>query len=99
MKVAVIVRPKLAPPPDRMPQLGAAMAAWTQKYAPHMETLYFFVAGGGLGILDVEESSDVHRMMAEYPFMAYSDIEVRPVVEPMTALNTMKELAAARAAS
>jgi muconolactone delta-isomerase len=99
MKVAVIARPKHAPPPERLTEIRAAMAAWTEKYAPQMETLYFFAAGGGLGILDVADSSDLHRMMLEFPFTAYSDIEVRAVVEPQTALRTVQELAAARAAA
>ncbi|HWC27655.1 MAG TPA: DUF3303 family protein [Solirubrobacteraceae bacterium] len=95
MKVVIINRPKSAPPLEAMPALIAGVGAWVEKYGPRMEALYFFAAGGGFGVLDVEDSAEVFKMMAEYPFTNYADVEVRAVVGPETAVQALQEVHAA----
>ena len=97
MKVAIIYRPKTPPPLDALPEMLGGMGAWVEQHAAKMETLYFFAGGGGLGILDIDDAADAYRLMAEHPFTFYADVEVRPVVDPGTALRTLQEVAEARA--
>ena len=99
MRVAVIYRPKHAPPFELMPQLMQGMAEWVGRYQDRMETTYFFVGGGGFGVLDVDDSTELQRMVAEHPFTPFSDVEIRPVVDPGTALKTLQEVVAARPAT
>ena len=97
MKIAIIYRPKTPPPLDALPDMIDGMSAWVEQHAAKMETLYFFASGGGFGVLDIDDAAQAHRLMAEHPFTQYADVEVRPVVDPETALATLQEVAAARA--
>ena len=97
MKHAVIYSPKTPPPAEMLPDMFAGTSAWVEKYGPKMETLYFFAGGGGLGVVDVADSAELQRMLAEHPFTTYVDVSIRPVVEPAVALSTLQEVAAARA--
>jgi hypothetical protein len=97
MRVAVIYRPRNSPPFELLPQLVQGMADWTARYQDRMETLYFFAGGGGLGVIDIDDSAELQRILAEHPFTPFSDVEIRPVVDPGTALKTLQEAFAARA--
>ena len=90
MKIVITNRPKSAPPLEAMPQLLAGLGAWVEKYGPRFESLYFFAAGGGFGVLEVEDSWEVLAMMAEYPFTNFADVEVRAVVDAATAVGALQ---------
>jgi Domain of unknown function (DUF3303) len=97
MRVAVIYRPRNTPPVELMPQLMQGMAEWVDRHEDGMEATYFFVGGGGFGVLDIDDSAQLQRMVAEHPFTPFSDVEIHPVVDPATALKTLQEVFAARA--
>jgi hypothetical protein len=99
MRVAVIYRPKHAPPFELVPQLMQGMADWLGRYQDRMETTYFFVGGGGFGVLEVDDSAELQRIVSEHPFTPFADVEIRPVLEPATALQIIQEGFAARAAT
>ncbi|HEV2753981.1 MAG TPA: DUF3303 family protein [Solirubrobacteraceae bacterium] len=92
MRVAVIYRPRQAPPPDQLPAMFQGLAEWVQRYRGRMESLNFFVGGGGFGVLDMDDSAELHRMLAEHPFTPFADVEVRPVVDAETALTVLQEV-------
>ncbi len=92
MKLMVTYRPKQAPPPAEMPGMFARLAQWVETYGPQMETLYFFAGGGGFGVIDLDDSAAVQRMMAEHPFTPYADVEIRAVVPAADALATLREV-------
>jgi len=77
--------------------LMGAMGEWVEKYGKRFSTLEFFVAGGGFGVIDVEDSSELHRIAAENPFTPFSEVEIRPVVEPSAAMAITSEVFAAHA--
>ena len=95
MRVAVIYRPRQAPPPEALPMMMAGMGAWLEKYGNRFSTLEFFVGGGGFGVIDVDDSADLHRISAEHPFTPFAEVEIRPVVEPARAMDTLREVFAA----
>jgi muconolactone delta-isomerase len=97
MRVAVIYRPRNPPPPDAIPTLIAAMGRWVEKYRMRFSTLEFFVAGGGFGVIDVDDSEELQRITAENPFTPFSEVEIRPVVEPSASMAITSEAFAARA--
>ena len=99
MRVAVIYRPRQAPPPDQLPTMFQGLAEWVQRYRGRMESLDFFVGGGGFAVLDVNDSAELQRMLAEHPFTPFADVEVRPVIEARAALQTLQEVFAAQAVS
>jgi hypothetical protein len=96
MRVAIIYRPRDAVPAEALPTLMEGMGAWLQKHGARFETLEFFVAGGGFGVIDIADSAELHVLAAEHPFTAYSDVEVRPVVPPGQAMENLRQAFAAR---
>ncbi len=97
MRVAVIYRPRNAPPQEAVPMLFAALGQWVEKYGKRFSTLEFFVGGGGFGVIDIDDSAELQRIASENPFTPFSEVEIRPVVEPGTALAIVGEALAARA--
>ena len=95
MRVAVIYRPRSAPPVEQLPMLVAGLAQWVEQHAAKFSTLEFFVAGGGFGVIDVDDAADLNRLTAENPFTPYSEVEIRPVLDPRAGLATLAELASA----
>jgi hypothetical protein len=77
--------------------LFGAMGQWVEKYGQRFSTLEFFVGGGGFGVIDVDDSAELQRIAAENPFTPFSDVEIRPVVEPGAALAIVSEVLAAQA--
>ena len=95
MRVAVIYRPRNAPPFELMPQLIQRMTEWVGRYQERAEMTYFFVGGGGFGVIDIDDSAELQRMLAEHPFTPFADVEIRPVVDPDTALKALQGVFAA----
>jgi hypothetical protein len=75
-----------------------AMGEWVQRYQDKAESINFFVGGGGMGVFDVADEAELYRMAAEHPFTPFADVEFRPVVDADTALRTLQDAFAARAA-
>jgi hypothetical protein len=96
VRVAVIYRPRDVAPPEMFPTLMGAMEQWVEKYGERFSTLEFFVGGGGFGVIDVDDSAELHRISAENPFTPFSEVEIKPVVEPGTAMATFSEVFAAQ---
>lgn len=99
MRVAIIYRPKHPAPFEALPMLMEALGQWVETHAKSFSTLEFFAIGGGLAIADLNDSNDVHRIVAENPFTAFMDVEIMPVVEPRTAMATFGEISARFAAA
>jgi hypothetical protein len=98
MRVAVIYRPRNVPPPELMPTLFAELSAWVERYRDRMETLEFFVGGGGFAVADIDDSAELHRLTSEHPFTPFAEVEVRPVVDPEVGLRNLQEAFEARSA-
>ena len=96
LRVAVIYRPRNPPPPEALPMLMGAMGQWVEKHGHRFSTIEFFVGGGGFGVIDIDDSGELHRMAAEHPFTPFSEVEIRPVVEPGAAMAILSEAFAAR---
>ncbi len=96
MKLAIIYRPKTPPPMEAAQGMFEGMGQWLQTYQDRMDMVYFFAAGGGFGVIDVDDSADLQKMLAEHPFTPYADVEVRPVVDAQTALRNLQESFAQR---
>jgi len=99
VRVAIIYRPKSPPPQEALPGLLQGMAGWVEKYSNRISPLEFFVGGGGYGVIDVDDSAELHRIIAEHPFTPFADVEIRPVLSPAEAMANLREAAAARAAN
>jgi muconolactone delta-isomerase len=93
MRAFVLVEPKFFTPPEIFPTLLEGFAAWREANREHMESFEFFAGGGGgFGIFNGPDEATLNRMMFQYPFFAYSEITVRPILEGDTALEQWREI-------
>ena len=95
MRVAVIYRPRSAAPFEAGPMLMEALGKWVETYSERFSTLEFFVVGGGLMLADIDDSTELNRIVAENPFTPFMDVEIMPVVEPSAAMAIYGEVVAA----
>ncbi|HET9443184.1 MAG TPA: hypothetical protein VFO65_07660 [Acidimicrobiales bacterium] len=99
MRALVIVDPGPAsPPPETLPALLEAMAAWRDRWRSQMEMFEFFAGrGGGWGVFNVDDIG-LSQAMMEFPFSPFSTIAVHPTVDGDDALSrftqTTKEMLA-----
>ncbi len=92
MRAVVIVRPQSTAPPDLLPTLFDGFADWRERHKDSMESFEFFAGGGGgFGVLNVPDEATLNQIMLEYPFLPYSEVEVRPVVDGDTALRQWRQ--------
>lgn len=96
MKMAVIYRPKNTPPPEAIPGMFERLGQWVEKYEGRMEALHFFAGGGGIGVMEVADATELQTILAEHPFTLFADVETRPVLDPATGLRTLREAFAQR---
>jgi hypothetical protein len=84
----VVITRLLSPvPPEQLPSIMERFADWRAQYAEHMQSFEFFAGGGGgFMVLDTPDEIVLNRIMAEYPFAAYLDVEVRPIIDGDTGL-------------
>jgi hypothetical protein len=87
MRLLVISRSRFLIPPEQLPALFQAFAAWRERYRSVSESFEFFAGGGGgYGVVNVADEATFNQMMLEYPFGPLSDLEIRPVIDGDKAL-------------
>ncbi len=91
MKFVIIYRPKDPPDPAQMPQLLQGMADWMQTYGNRIQGVEFFVGGGGYGTIETDDAGELTKMISEHPFSIYSDVEIKALVDPATALGILQQ--------
>jgi muconolactone delta-isomerase len=91
MRFAIIYRPKNPPPPEQLPDMLQAMGEWMQRHGDRVEGVNFFVGGGGFGTIETDDASELARLVSEHPFTPYAEIEIRPLVDPQTAIGILQE--------
>jgi muconolactone delta-isomerase len=92
MRFAIIYRPKHPAPQDQLPDLLKGMGEWMQKHGGRIEGTQFFVDGGGYGTIDTDDVGELSRLISEHPFTPYSDVEIKPVIDPEAAMAVLMEV-------
>jgi hypothetical protein len=77
--------------------LMEALGHWVETYSLRFSTLEFFVTGGGLMLADIDDATELNRILAENPFTPFMDVEIMPVVAPSAAMSIYGEAVAALA--
>ena len=99
MHTCVTYRPRSAPPAEMLPMMLEGTKQWIDRYGEKFDTLWWFHAGGGVGILDVDDEAALMRMMAEHPFTPYSDVEIHACIDPRTGIDIYGQVMAERMAA
>ena len=81
MRFLVTTKPKHPIPPEVALALYDAMEPWAERHSVSMEQSWGFagIAGGG-GIANVDSLEELDAVMTEFPFAAFSDVEIIPMV-------------------
>lgn len=88
MRFVVHTRLISAVPPEQLPSIMERFAEWRERYRDHMESFEFYAGGGGgFMVIDVSNEVELNQMMSEYPFMAYLDVDINPIIDGDTGLN------------
>jgi hypothetical protein len=99
MHVCVTYKPATAPPPEMLPMLVEGTRQWLDRYGQQFDTLWWFAQGGGIGVMETSDESELMRMMAEHPFTPYSDVDVQICVDPRTGIDTFGQVLKERMAA
>ncbi|MEZ5077314.1 MAG: DUF3303 family protein [Solirubrobacterales bacterium] len=91
MKFAIIYRPKSPPPPGSMPEMLKGMGDWMQAHGNRVEGIQFFVGGGGFGTIETDDPAELTGLLAANPFTQYSEVEVKPILDPAAAIAALQE--------
>ena len=81
MKALVIGRPKFQVPPEMAPMVTQGAIDWYARYKDSFIEFGTFIGGGGFGLVDVPDVDTLNKMVAEMPFIMFSDVTVELYVE------------------
>ncbi len=92
MRFLVITKTKHMAPPEMALKLLDAIGPWQKKHAGKLEQVWGFagIQGGG-GIANVNSLEELDGIMAEFPMLAVSDIEILPLVDLDGSLQRAKQ--------
>ncbi len=91
MRFAIIYRPKHLVPQDQLPEMLKGIGEWMQKHGSRVEGTQFFVGGGGIATIETDDPGELVVLMTENPFTQYSDVEIRPLIDPEAAITVLQE--------
>ena len=64
---------------------------WHDRYQDHFEAFGLFPGGGGFGVVNVDDEVALNQMILEMPFSWFSDVEIRPAVEPSVGWQQLQQ--------
>jgi muconolactone delta-isomerase len=94
MKFLLISKPKHPVPVERAVPLIDAFLAWIDKYSEtgQLESSWAYAGtNAGGGIANVHSVEELDAIVAEYPFAAFSDIEIYPLANLKESLQRKKQ--------
>jgi muconolactone delta-isomerase len=98
MKFLVVGLPKHPIPPEQLAGVTDGALAWAQNYQSKLDAFGMFPGGGGFGIVDTSDETELNQLIIDMPFSWFSDVEVRPFVEGNAGLQQLKQAVDAMAA-
>jgi muconolactone delta-isomerase len=82
-----------------LPAMIEGTRQWLDRHGEKFETLWWFAQGGGVGILEINDETELMRMLAEHPFTPYCEVELQACVDPPTGVDTFGQVVAERMAA
>ena len=98
MRVLVVGTPKFQVPPEQLPAIVDGAIAWHERYEDKFESFGLFPGGGGFGVVNVADEVELNQLILEMPFSWFSDVQVRPAVEPSVGWQQLQQAVQAMAA-
>src|SRR5262249_34814024 len=74
MKALVIARPKYQIAPEQAAMVVQRGIEWYDRYKDRFTEFGTFLGGGGFGVVEVDTTDELGKMIAEMPFSAFMDI-------------------------
>jgi hypothetical protein len=98
MRALIIGTPKFQIPPDQLPSILDTAIAWHERYQDKFQAFGTFPAGGGFGVVEVADETELNQLIIEMPFSWFSDVQVKPFVDGAAGLHQLKQAVDAMAA-
>src|SRR5262249_16010888 len=77
----VIARPKYQIPPEQAAMVVQGGIVWYDRYKDRFTEFGTFLGGGGFGVVEVDTTDELGKMIAEIPFSAFMDITAELYLE------------------
>ena len=82
MRILITAETQFQIPPELLGQLMEGFVAWRARHRAKMDNFYFFAGGGGgVGVANVADEVELNQVMLEWPFLPFSKVSYRPVVD------------------
>lgn len=91
MRALITSRMKFPLPADEQHEIVERFVEWRAKYRDKMECFEFFISNGGFAIAKVADEIELNQIVLEYPLVAWSEIEIEPLVDGDVALEQWKK--------
>jgi muconolactone delta-isomerase len=92
MRFLVIIKPKHMVPPEVNLKLLDAVGPWQSKHGKKIEMIWAFAGTqGGGGIANVDSLEELDAVMAEFPLLGASDVEILPIVDMNSSLQRVRQ--------
>src|SRR4051812_34107682 len=99
MHTCITYKPRHPVPPEMLPVMLEGTKRWLDQNGEKFDSLWWFPQGGGVGISEVSDESELMKMMATHPFTPYCDVEIHVCVDPRTGIATYGEALAEQMAA
>ena len=77
--------------PDQVPSMLWGIREWRQRHRNRMDGFWFYEAGGGCGIVNVEDPAEVDEIVTSWPLAPHSRLSVHPLVDGDETLEQMEQ--------
>jgi hypothetical protein len=81
VKALVIGRPQFPIPPEQAPMIVKGAMDWYERYKERFVEFGTFLGGGGFGVVEVESTEELNKMISEMPFVMFSEVTAELYVE------------------
>ncbi len=83
---------RFQPPQEQVPALWDEFAEWRNRWRNKMETFQFFTDGnGGFCIANLADETELQKMVIDYPFTQFDELEVRVIADGDASLKQWRE--------
>jgi hypothetical protein len=91
MKALVIARPQFQIPPEQAPMIVQGAIEWYERYKDRFAEFGTFPGGGGFGVVEVDDTDELSKMIVEMPFSPFMDVTAELYVEGDKAFYQFQE--------
>ena len=91
MKAFVLARPKFQVPPEQALMVVQGGIEWYERYKDRFSEFGTFLGGGGFGVVEVDSTDELNKMIVEMPFSRFMEITTELYMEGDTGFRQFED--------